>query len=868
MTRPPGRERLTDALGLAFLLLALLDYFRPSLLFLPTITAGGDTPCHYPTAVWFHEHLLPKLRLHGWYPGAYLGQPLLLYYFPLPFLVISALAPAFGLPVAFKLGTVLPVFLLPLFTYASFRLLHFRFPTPLMGAAAAFAFLLQEENPIWGGTIASTLTGEFSYTYGIGLAVVFLGLAYRDFADGRSPWRPAALLAVTAFAHGYAVLWAGLAATFFLYAARRPWRTLGWLVSVGALAFSLAAISLLPLLAGWGWTTPYDDPWITVTTLGLFPSLLWPLFAAAAMGLAGTLLYRRRTGGPDRRLLYLLHAALVGAALAAAGSALGVIDVRFVPFAQLALCLAGGAAIGRALERLKAAHLAALGLVLVAIVYGDARSRVIRYWIDWNYSGLEGKELWPAFRAMADVLKGGVGDSRVAVEYGTVHERAGSIRMYETLPLFTGRSTLEGVYNQASLSTHPVYYLASELFASSPNPFRKRAYSRFDPESALPRLRVFAVGDVVAVSDRLSDFLRTRKDATLVARIPPYTIFHLADDGGGYVEPLRFAPVRSARKGWRDRAYRWFSSKPLPEVFIVFSDDPRFTTMETDEWATPPKVPLPEGALASAVVKEEEIDIRTNRPGHPLLVKVSYHPRWHAVDADGPFLLSPSLMMVIPRATAAKLVYAGRDTSDYAGIALTVGALGFGLWRLVRKPSARSLVTPGFPTDAPPRRWGGLVPGFILVLLVSVRFLPAAGPDPTLRERLYEKASKAYAEDRFEDAAAYARHALEQESSSSLRAELLCLRGESLLRAGHPREAVADFEEAVDSAPVSPYLAQALFSGALAREAAGDLAGAKAYRERLLRERPLTPWAGRLKESGARGKESRPSAASPTAPRP
>src|SRR5262249_14176354 len=111
MTPAPGRERATDALGLALLLLALLDYFRPSLLFLPTITAGGATPCHYPTAVWFYEHLLPKLRLHGWYPGAYLGQPLLLYYFPLPFLVMSALAPLAGMPVAFKLGTVIPSFL-------------------------------------------------------------------------------------------------------------------------------------------------------------------------------------------------------------------------------------------------------------------------------------------------------------------------------------------------------------------------------------------------------------------------------------------------------------------------------------------------------------------------------------------------------------------------------------------------------------------------------------------------------------------------------------------------------------------------------------------------------------------------------------
>ena len=72
------RALLADVLGLLAILLVLVDYFRPALLLLPTIAAGGDTQCHYPTAVDFYEHLLPRLRFHGWYPGAYLGHPLLL----------------------------------------------------------------------------------------------------------------------------------------------------------------------------------------------------------------------------------------------------------------------------------------------------------------------------------------------------------------------------------------------------------------------------------------------------------------------------------------------------------------------------------------------------------------------------------------------------------------------------------------------------------------------------------------------------------------------------------------------------------------------------------------------------------------------
>jgi 6-pyruvoyl-tetrahydropterin synthase-like protein len=801
---PRRRALLADVLGLLAILLVLVDYFRPALLLLPTIAAGGDTQCHYPTAVDFHEHLLPRLRFHGWYPGAYLGHPLLLYYFPLPFVLISALAPLVGMPAAFKLGTALGVFLLPPLAYAALRLMGFRFPSPLLGAAAATVFLFLEENPIWGGTIASTLTGEFSYTYGIALGVLFLGVVYRSYARGGRPWLPAVVLAVTALAHGYAVLWAGLSASYFLYAARRPRRTLVWLLAVAALAAALCAFWLLPLLAGWGWTTPYDDPWITVQPRNLAPPFLGPLFAAALAGLVATVLLARRAGGPDHRLLFLAHAGLVGAALAAAGPALGIIDVRFVPFAQLALCLAGGVALGQALRALSAPEPAALGLVLAALVYADDRSRVDRYWIEWNYTGLQAKEQWPAFRDLADRLRGTVADPRVAVEYASEHEKAGSIRMYETLPLFTGRPTLEGVYNQASVQTHEVYYLASELDAVSPNPFKSREYSTFDTDNALRHLRLFNVGDVVAVSPKLVSSLQARTDVAATLHIPPYTVFRLADHGPGYVEPLAFAPVRTSPAGWRDKAWRWFTRKPLRPAHLVFTDDARFAVTERDEWLPPPEVPLEPGVTVRETVGRESVDITTSRVGHPLLVKISYHPRWKAEGADGPYLVSPALMMIVPRQANVRLVYS-RTLSDWLGAGLTVAALGFGAWSFVRRPRPAPIAEAAAPpasTDAcdlpaPTRRWGGWIPAALIFVLAASRFaLPdRAAAAATEADALRARANRAQAEARFADAAEYARHAALR-ATGAKRGELLCVRATNLARAGQEDEARAALAEA------------------------------------------------------------------------
>lgn len=853
----PRRRAVADAVGLGFILLVLFDYLRPSLLLLPTVTAGGDTPCHYPTFVWFYERLLPHGRLHGWYPGAYLGQPLLLYYFPLPFLAMSAMAPLVGLPAAFKLGTVLGVFLLPLLSYAALRLMGFGFPAPLLGAAASLVFLFCEENPIWGGTLASTLAGEFAYMFGLGLALLFLGLAYRAYSRGWS-WRgPGLLLALTGLAHGYAVLWAGLAAAYFLYSARRPARTLAWLAAVAVGAFAAAALWLLPLLSAWGWTTPYDDPWITITLKNLLPPLLWPLLAAAAVGWLATLVAGRRTGGADHRLLFLLHATAAGAALAAAAPALGVIDVRFVPFAQLAACVAGGATIGLLLQGLTAPDLAAVGFVLIAGVYADARSHVVRYWADWNYTGLEAKELWPEFRGVADRLRGSVGDPRVAVEYSTEHEKAGSIRMYETLPFFSGRSTLEGVYNQASLQTHFVYYLASELGATSPNPFKNRQYSRFDTDAAVAHLRLFNVSDVIALSPQLVSSLAGRSDAQEVARNPPYVVFHLAGVGSGYVEPLAYAPVRSSPRGWREKAWRWFTRKPLSPAHLVFTEDPRFDVAEKDEWLPPPAVALPGGVEVRETVEPESLTLTTNRVGHPLLVKVSYHPRWRAEGADGPYLVSPALMLVVPRQPTVRLVYA-RNWADNLGLALSAATVLFALaqWRWAsrrRKTVSRApVVEPGAcDVSASPRRWGWVVPVTALVMLLALRVLAGrARPEGAGASSLYEKASRAYAEERFADAAEYTRIALAQQPPPVPRGELLSLRGESLLAAGQPRAAAEAFETLLSAEPGSPYAPQALYGAARARAALGEEQTAESHRKRLLRDFPDTPWARRARVDG------------------
>jgi hypothetical protein len=426
--------------------------------------------------------------------------------------------------------------------------------------------------------------------------------------------------------------------------------------------------------------------------------------------------------------------------------------------------------------------------------------------------------------------------------------------MYETLPHFSGRATLEGVYNQAATTTHPVYYLASELFARSPNPFRKRRYSRFDPQSALARLRLFNVSEIVAVSPELAAALDVRAEVVREARIPPYTLYRLEDPGPGYVEPLAFAPVRADPSSWRDASYRWFSRKPANRALLVFTRDTRFDLALADPWGPPPERPLPDGAHVATRVEAEELRITTNRPGHPLLVKISYHPRWRAEGADGPYLASPGLMLIVPRQAELRLTYTARTWADRLGRSLFLAAVAAGVFlaraRLGRT-GGRSMAAEVPPQHGDHRTgpWRAALPRIlpfaIVAGLAALRFVPEPPPAVDVTW-LDEGASRAFAEERWETAAEYARHAVDLiPAEDARRSQLLCLRGEALLRAGHPRPAALAFEPVVE-AGAGPYRPQALYSGALAREAAGDAAGAADWRRSLRADHPRTPWAERL----------------------
>ena len=161
---------------------------------------------------------------------------------------------------------------------------------------------------------------------------------------------------------------------------------------------------------------------------------------------------------------------------------LGLVDIRFLPFAQIMLVLLGAVGWGRLLSRLPRPNLWLAAFCAGIVALALTRAAAVDSWIQWNYSGMESKPLWNSYRLVNEYLSGDENSPRVVYEHNEITNGAGSVRAFELLPYYSGRSTLEGLYMQSSPNSPFVFYIQSELTQTPSTPFSRYYYSRPDPE--------------------------------------------------------------------------------------------------------------------------------------------------------------------------------------------------------------------------------------------------------------------------------------------------------------------------------------------------------------------------------------------------
>ena len=820
----------------------------------PNSPTGGDSASHLLYAWLYADGLLLSGQVTPWVPEVFGGLPFLSYYFPLPFMVIAGLSAPLGLAVAFKWGAFLASLLLPGAVFAaSRRWLGMSWLSALCGAFGALAFLLHEQNSIWGGNLLSTMAGEFAYSYGLLLAVLAMMAWCRALQSGRG-WVWAGLLeAACGFSHGFPLLVVGFS-TVFLWLDRDSLRqglrhNFGLLVRGHLLAFCLLGGWLWPMLEMHHLTIPNDAAFSIAGWRDLLPAALWPSLAGGLVGIAALLIpaVRQSWGATQwQALRYFAGAAGLAAVAFIAGDQLGLADIRFFPLVWLLGAIACGwlfgqvlavlgTWLGRASEGLMrlSQGLLAAATWLALLGWLGPQIQAAPDWSLWNHSGLEAKPQWNNLSRLLPAMRGDLWSPRLVFEHDPANNDIGSTRTLEALPMFLNhRPVLEGLYMESALLGPAIYQLQSEVSARPSSPLVRFPSGSLDIPFAARHMNFLHADTLLLRSEAAKTAVEASGLFERIAASDPFVLYRLKHFDSRLAEvvtqPLRIRPTRD----WMQDAFAWFRTRSRFEAELpVYSDESIATTSGI------------KSEVREVSLSRNELVFETAAIGQPHLIKFAYHPRWQLASQGSLSIAGPGFMLVVPQERVIRLVY-GHTRVGWLGMAATLLALllAAGLaWRARRRPAASPAPSTGSPWSGGWLAWLPLVTGWVL--------LGAAGIYFALRspEQVYSQAWTALRANQYQAASEKFAAAYALRRPPAKKEEALFWSAKASELAGRRAEAKTRYRELCEHYN-GYWLPESLYTLALLERLDGQVAGAQASERRLREEYPNNTWALKLEQ--------------------
>jgi hypothetical protein len=662
--------------------IVLILLYRPYLMLSVTTTNGGDMGTHHYAAQYLIEELLPNFKMTGWTPQWYAGMPMFTFYMPLPFFFIALLNTLIPYEVAFKLVTASGVFMLPVAAYAFGRLFRFRKPFPLLAAVFSVAFLLMDSFSIYGANILSTLAGEFGYSISFAISFLFLGTLYRGMERSRYDWLFAVnglILMALVLTHIVTIIAVCIIAPSLLLLHRKR-QAFFYMAAVFLLGFCLTAFWGLPFIDKLSWTAHVS--WIPLKSFAdLLPGEIRLIAAVGVLGMAFAVSKR------DKLVIPMLWSTIIIVVLFYTLPAGRLWNGRLLPFFYFTIHLwaAYGAtwlirsfavlmkdllALRPTISRKVYPSAVAVALAITSMLGGATAVG----WITWNYSGYESKQPWPEYRAMMDYLDYQA-PGRVMWEHAPSLDKFGTPRIFELIPYWTDQPTMEGLLMESAF-TAPYHFInQAELSLQPSHAIVGVQYPPRNTSDGIAHLQFMNISYMISVSPEVTQELIADPRADFLTQIDICSFFRIAG-GEGYVTVMRNRPVRVKTEDWRSTIVPWYKDLNALQVPVLWDrGEPelqQFELIASDQVTSPPVVPIEtDGIVLSEQIENERITFETTAIGEPHWIKMSYFPNWRVEGAEGPFVASPSFMMVIPTERVVTLYY-GRTWSNNVGQILVV----------------------------------------------------------------------------------------------------------------------------------------------------------------------------------------------------
>ncbi|MFC1859409.1 hypothetical protein ACFL9U_15475, partial [Thermodesulfobacteriota bacterium] len=327
-------------------------------------------------------------------------------------------------------------------------------------------------------------------------------------------------------------------------------------------------------------------------------------------------------------------------------------------------------------------------LCILVVLFGTVKSDK---WFRSNNMGYEFTRGYHEFMAANNYLKNVYSEKyhdplnapRVGYEKCDLYGPYGGDRVFESMPVFAQRQTMEGIHYSSSIASKCITFLQTEYSRDIKTP-RGYILSRMNPEALPTHLDLYNISQLILLTDKAKRAMASSPFFEKEASFGPIAVYRYKGSNERYVDIPKVRPVIYTGKDWIENFFQWYKYPGqnnvllVPEKFVKDASDRDVFFHETEnvrdlEAFRNDKLDRSDLDIKTHL-KAFEISFTTNKIGLPHLIKVSYFPNWQVSGANGIYPVSPHLMLVIPREAQVVLTY-GLSVWDKIGIFLTVTTL-------------------------------------------------------------------------------------------------------------------------------------------------------------------------------------------------
>ena len=666
----------------------LVSHIPWKLIFTNTTVAGGDMGTHSYNAYYAYK-IFPKLK--WWSPDWSAGFPFLYFYPPFLYYFTAIFAHFSPLNIVFKLVTLIGTFCLPIALFICLKLLDFEFPIPQLGMLFSLNFLFLEQFSIYGGNLPSTLAGEFSYSLGFALLFIFIGLIWRVLEHkNEKKWFYCALftLALMAVIHPFPVAVAILSISLlFLYrwlVEKKSFAEIFNLIKIAVGAFCLTAFWALPFLMLLPYTAKMS--WYrSIKIEDISPKTLFPFLFLALLGILIVFKDKER-----KRLIPLICLAIGSMFFYFILNHSSIFNARFLPPFIVDYLLFAAYSSGYLLNfvssHLRPKYIQSWVLVVSMLLisfhlvfsYLPKTITYIPFWMKWNYEGFEMKNTWPEISPLFQFLKS-LPQGRVMVEYRPEYDKFGTPRIFENTPIFANQPTFEGLLTESAISNYFHFINQTETTHKPSAAIAGFEYPSFNFENGVKHLQLFGAQYFLAFTPEIkqlaNQYLVKLKD---INEFSVYQVPH-----SELVSLIPQIELKSKNKHWLDESIAWYKAMDFSQFLVFYQNEREKKELEEINYNLKP-TDLVSSTITIKEIKKDSLIFETENLYQPHLIKISYFPGWKAIGAKGPYLISPSFMMVIPLQKEVTLKF-GYNLWDKIGMAMSLLSLII-VFLIIQKP--------------------------------------------------------------------------------------------------------------------------------------------------------------------------------------